>query len=72
MADFSRLSLLVCLSFSFRVLGGIVSRDLHIVNANLSPDGFTRSYVTFWFWKDLPNKAILLGLSLLKAPFQDH
>lgn len=47
MADFSRLSLLVCLSFSFRVFGGIVSRDLHIVNANLSPDGFTRSYVAF-------------------------
>ena len=42
---FSTLYLLNAILLALRVNAELVRRDLHIQNANLSPDGFTRSYV---------------------------
>ena len=43
MPGLSRLLLLLPISLASLAFGRVVSRDLRIVNANLSPDGFTRS-----------------------------
>nr|QID90256.1 laccase [Trichaptum abietinum] len=46
MRSFASLCAFVALSLSYRSLAAVVSQDLHIINANLSPDGFSRSTVT--------------------------
>ena len=47
MRGLSYLTPLVALSIAGGSLAAVVSHDMHIVNGDVSPDGFTRKFVVF-------------------------